>query len=268
MGAGELGSSNDMKALRSHPFFSTVNWATLWTDPAPPLQAGLFKKEQPPPGPGRTSLGNWEDVGATWDEMVEGDEEEEEEEEGDGISWASDGEGRFQFAAGQRPGGPLAITTNGYSHADEVGPMGETRPYAFPSATTPPTQASSKDIPPHVNGSASQVPPQTQQPPQNGTTGVVRFGGVTNGDAEAEMEEDRDKVPPNMDALPESVRTQPIDVPLREKRDSLSTGSATSSSDGSPVEKLGVALEAAGLNRGRNRAQTPIQGNSGPDEEW
>lgn len=264
MGAGEPGSQIDMKALRAHPFFSTVNWATLWTDPAPPLQVGLYKKEQPPPGPGRTSLGNWEDVGATWDEMVEA-----EDEDGDEISWASDGEGQFQFGAGNRPGGPPVIaTTNGHSHAEEVGPMGEIRPYAFPSSATPHEQASQKDIPPHVNGSAPQVTPHAQHAPQNGANGVVRFAGATIGDAETDIEEDRDTVPPNLDDLPDSVRTQPIDVPIRGKRDSISTGSATSSSDGSPVEKLGVALEAVGLNRGRNRAQTPIQLNSRPDDEW
>jgi 3-phosphoinositide dependent protein kinase-1 len=50
---------------------------------------------------------------------------------------------------------------------------------------------------------------------------------------------------------------EPIDVPDLP----VETGSPTSSSDGSPVEKLGAALEAMRMDRGRARAQTPIQGN-------
>ena len=256
-----------MKALRSHRFFSIVNWGTLWADPAPPLQVGLFKKEQPPPGPGRTSLGNWDDVGATWDEMVEGEGKDEDE-----ISWASGGEAQFQLGAGAtRPGGPPIIsTTNGFSHDEEVGPMGETRPYVFPSTSTPPAQSSCEEIPPRVNGSASQAGLLLQQSHQNSPnpTGVVRFTEPINGNGGEDPEEVRDTVPPTLDDVPSAVRTQPIDVPPRGKRDSYSTGSVTSSSDGSPVEKLEASLEAAGLNRGRNRAQTPIQGNSHPDEEW
>jgi 3-phosphoinositide dependent protein kinase-1 len=57
----------------------------------------------------------------------------------------------------------------------------------------------------------------------------------------------------------------PIDVPDLP----VDTGSATSSSDGSPIEKLGAALEAMRMNRGRTRAQTPIQGNGhSPEANW
>ena len=60
----------------------------------------------------------------------------------------------------------------------------------------------------------------------------------------------------------------PIDVPVPPvQQDVFAMGSTTSSSEGSPIEKLGAALEAA-LNRGRNRVQTPIQGNGSVDPNW
>ena len=62
--------------------------------------------------------------------------------------------------------------------------------------------------------------------------------------------------------------SKPIEVPAPPvQQDLFATGSTTSSSDGSPIEKLGAALEAA-LNRGRNRIQTPIQGNGLVDPNW
>ncbi|KAK0213027.1 kinase-like protein [Desarmillaria ectypa] len=82
LGAGTEGTDNDMKALYSHPFFASINWKTLWTDPAPPLESGLVKKEH------RHSQGkgkNWEDVGAAWDEIASRGKE-------DDIPWAIEGE--------------------------------------------------------------------------------------------------------------------------------------------------------------------------------
>ncbi|KAF9467270.1 kinase-like domain-containing protein, partial [Collybia nuda] len=38
LGVGSPGSDNAMLALRSHSFFSSINWETLWTDPPPPLE--------------------------------------------------------------------------------------------------------------------------------------------------------------------------------------------------------------------------------------
>ncbi|KAK0476617.1 kinase-like protein [Armillaria novae-zelandiae] len=81
LGAGLEGADNDMKALYSHPFFASINWKTLWTGPAPSLESGLVKKEHP------LSQGkdkNWEDVGASWDEIAIGSNE-------DGIPWALEG---------------------------------------------------------------------------------------------------------------------------------------------------------------------------------
>lgn len=59
-------------------------------------------------------------------------------------------------------------------------------------------------------------------------------------------------------AVGEPVPIKSLDLPIE-------TGSTTSSSDGSPIEKLGAALEAMQMDRGRARAQTPI-GNG--DVDW
>lgn len=180
LGAGPPGSSNDMQALRAHPFFAGINWKTLWKDPAPPLESGLVKREQKPDAYGA----NW-DVDAQWDNLMNGRDSDE-------ISWASDEEQPGESSTGHEH------VPNGYAH--EVGPMGE--------------------VPWYANGA----------------------GGSP---------------------------AEPIRVPSPTRRDrgSYSTGSATSSSDGSPVEKLSAALDAMMFDRGRNRAQTPIQGN-GPSVEF
>lgn len=76
-----------MSALRSHPFFESITWATLWTEPAPPIVAGLVQREYPL-GPGQDK--NWQDVGATWDALVMDDDASP---VGDDIDWADDAEG-------------------------------------------------------------------------------------------------------------------------------------------------------------------------------
>ncbi|KAF5370886.1 hypothetical protein D9758_002086 [Tetrapyrgos nigripes] len=81
LGAGEPGTPNDMQALRSHRFFKDTNWEELWTMHAPPVEAGLVKREHPlAQGEDR----NWEDVGSAWDALVSS--------ESDGLEWASDTE--------------------------------------------------------------------------------------------------------------------------------------------------------------------------------
>ncbi|KAJ7852632.1 kinase-like domain-containing protein [Mycena olivaceomarginata] len=47
LGAGPRGSPNDPAALKAHPFFASIAWASLWIDPAPPIEAGLARKEYP-----------------------------------------------------------------------------------------------------------------------------------------------------------------------------------------------------------------------------
>ncbi|KAJ7019804.1 kinase-like domain-containing protein [Mycena alexandri] len=78
LGAGPPGTPNDPNALKSHAFFAPIVWTSLWTDPAPPLEAGLVKKEHPDPE--RV----WDDIGAAWDELVGSDDDSDE------IEWAAD----------------------------------------------------------------------------------------------------------------------------------------------------------------------------------
>ncbi|KAI0789096.1 kinase-like domain-containing protein [Abortiporus biennis] len=284
LGAGEPGTPYDLKHLRSHPFFAGINWTTLWTDPAPPLEVGIYKKEITP----QEEQQRWHDVGAEWDELVDGNGTNDE----DDISWASDGEGEFKFGTATNGGSIPNVVRDG---AAEVGPMGEIRDYAYPpkvSQAAPVHEERNEELLDEKKEQKETSVTPTPAAPLNGSTITptngngsnspsigVRFatskslegkGGETDTAVDTDAEEDRDTVPPNLDDIPLAVRTQPIDVPPRKKRDSSSTGSATSSSGGSsPIEKLGAALEAAGLNRGRNRAQTPIQGNGiHVDEEW
>jgi len=81
LGVGSPGSENDMDTLKHHPFFKPINWEKLWTDPVPPLEAGLFKKEHLPPPSSDSTI--WDDVEAAWDGIMAEDE----------MAWASDTEG-------------------------------------------------------------------------------------------------------------------------------------------------------------------------------
>jgi len=202
LGAGPPGSAFSMQSLRSHPFFASINWKTLWTDPAPPLEAGLVKREHPLMGQDQ----NWDDVGAAWDDIAESDAEGE----GDGIRWADDAEG------------PVYIVRHGYRDVEEESPMGEMPAY----------------------GQKMKM-------------------------EEEQVEEDSETIMGHESPASLTVTAvgepDPIDVPDLP----VDTGSPTSSSDGSPIEKLGAALEAMRMNRGRTRAQTPIQGNGhSPEANW
>lgn len=117
LGVGLPGTGNDMLALRSHPFFASINWETLWTDPPPVLEPGLVKREQPP------SMGHdqdWDDVGAAWDDLVGSGGSDR-----DDLEWASDGEA---------PG--YELRSNSYFNITDtailqdkadIGPLGEIR---------------------------------------------------------------------------------------------------------------------------------------------
>ncbi|KAH7909106.1 kinase-like protein [Hygrophoropsis aurantiaca] len=199
LGAGLPGGPNGPEALRSHPFFASISWSTLWTDPVPPLEAGLVKRELPIAGGADRG---WDDVGATWDSLVEstvaGDADENDV---DGLGWAPDAEGaefeRFKQRATGVSGG-----SDRYDFAKEEGPMGEMPDYA----------------------------PRAEED----TTTII-------GHAQS--------------------ATIPIRVP--------DVGTVSSSSEGSPGERLGTAMDALELSRGRNRSETPIQGH-GPssDTDW
>jgi 3-phosphoinositide dependent protein kinase-1 len=118
LGAAPSHSKNDMHALRSHPFFASVNWKTLWTDPAPPLEAGLVKKEHHPLTNGKRQ--NWDDIGAAWDELVESSDHGQGSDE---IEWASDAE---------RPAYELVKQNGREKTAQEAHPIREISLYASP----------------------------------------------------------------------------------------------------------------------------------------
>ncbi|KAJ6593690.1 kinase-like domain-containing protein [Mycena capillaripes] len=112
LGAGPRGSLNDPSALKSHEFFTSIIWTSLWTDPTPPIEAGLVKKEHPL---AQEQDRNWEDVGATWDELVNNDS--------DGIEWSSDAE--QSHGRGIRSASP--------PHTTDIGPKDEIKASPFPS---------------------------------------------------------------------------------------------------------------------------------------
>ena len=76
LGAGKPGSANDIQALRSHPFFSTIVWDTLWTEPVPTLETGLVKRI-----PEKGEDAKWEEINTAWEELVASEDDDE-------IEWA------------------------------------------------------------------------------------------------------------------------------------------------------------------------------------
>jgi 3-phosphoinositide dependent protein kinase-1 len=188
-----------MQALRTHPFFSSIHWNTLWADPAPPLQAGLVKKERPLAGDGTGQ--NWADMGAVWDELVGCELRDTDE-----IAWASDGEGpRYELINNNKQNGHASKGVR------EEGPMGE-------------------------------VPRYNNNPD--------RFTFPMN-DVK------------NLDQDWEDRGGNPQKVVSRN-----SFAGSGSSSEESPVERVGAVLESATVKRGRDPALTPIQGNNPPDCPW
>lgn len=219
LGAGPPDSPTSMEALRSHPFFASIDWKTLWTEPAPPLEPGLVVREHPLAGQDK----NWDDVGASWDDIAEG---EDGEADGDGIRWADDAD----VPAYIMKGGYGASKISSYSHDDdETGPISELSSYRL---QTDATRLAAEQV---VEEDMETVMGHDSPISATGTTAVDE--------------------------------PEPIDVPGVPS--TVETGSSTSSSDGSPVEKLGVALEAMKVDRGRDRGPTPVQGNGpSPEVDW
>ncbi|KAG1844219.1 kinase-like protein [Suillus subalutaceus] len=239
LGAGSPDSAHSYAALRAHPFFASVSWETLWTDPAPSLEAGLVKKEVPVED--EVEGAQWDDVGEIWDRLVGGNADVgsgsgEGEVSGDGVGWARD--------------------SGGYA---EEGPMGEMPDYLVWQSRT--------------------------------NEGRV-MSGLEEDLEETETvlgEHEHDTALPDIQASPplipqaEPGPLSPSEVsPVEIIPPAISihvprvngAGSGSSSSDGSPVEgvaadltvKLRIGSDAEAklkpsLSRGRNRAQTPVQGN-------
>ena len=304
-----------MAGLRAHPFFASIHWQTLWTDPAPPLEAGLVRREPPKHGADQ----KWEDVGAAWDDLVngqtmqdgaDGDEDDFLVPAGkvgwDGIGWAADAEGPEYELFGKREYEAVNVPP------EDVGPLGE-----LPSYAHKPAELGARDLP-SPDGASERTMLGALTPMSNGHVNGVNgngfgsvngngfgsvngngFGSVNgngfgsvNGTALYELpepepsEEDTHQKggssesdagetvhgPVKSDAPevngkahdpPAKAGSKPVDMPAP-VRDAY----ATSSSDGSPVEKLGAALEAMGLNRGRNRTRSPIRNELPAEPDW
>ena len=202
LGAGEPGASNDIKGLKAHPFFASIEWPTLWTVTAPALESGLVKKEPKP------ANNNWNDVGYNWDHVVSFPRSHDE------IPWA------------------------GEEDEDELDQTTE-----------------------HGDNSSSSAALEEETEEEDSSNG--------SGDSEEKRETETVHHLGQEPTVPIiAPASNPIAVPVPPvQQDVFATGSTTSSSEGSPIEKLGAALEAA-LNRGRNRIQTPIQGNGLVDPNW
>ncbi|OAX34954.1 kinase-like protein [Rhizopogon vinicolor AM-OR11-026] len=256
LGAGDTDSMYSYAALRAHPFFASVSWDTLWTDPAPKLEAGLVKKELPLAGDAEE--GRWDDVGEAWDRLVGGTVDVSAE-SGDGISWAQDGNGtEFQrFKAG-------------HEYVDE-GPMGEIPDYLAWRARTgdgrgmPGLEEDVEETQTVVGERDASVPPPE----------TPRSLPQAEPEPEPELEQTSEFTPLADAIVPAIV---PILIPGVN-----GAGSGSSSSSGSPVDRVTsdlavklridsdveTNLRPTSLSRGRNRAQTPVQGN-GPcsDADW
>lgn len=120
LGAGAPGTENDVAALKAHPLFAPVKWDTLWTDPAPPHEVGLLKKEKSLSGNGNSTA----DVGAIWDDLVGG---------GDDIEWASDAEGDEAYLQ--------QLRHNGAAQPDAGDPL-DSAPTTPPPCSPPPVPMS------------------------------------------------------------------------------------------------------------------------------
>lgn len=248
LGAGGSDPAHSYAALRAHPFFASVSWDTLWTDLAPALEAGLVKKELM----ANEAEGRWDDVGEAWDRLVEGNTDAGAGGGDDDIRWEEDGDGT-EF--------PRFVVQDAYV---EEGPMREIPDYlAWRSRTDGrgmPGLEEDVEETQTVLGErdASSSPVQTPPPlPQV---------------------EPAPDLPSEITPLPPAIVPTAIPIPITgENR----AGSGSSSSSGSPVDrvvsdldKMRISSEVEtklkpSLSRGRNPAQTPVQGN-GPcsDAGW
>lgn len=287
-----------MEALRSHPFFASTRWETLWDDPAPPLETGLVRREPAP-------VDEWDDVGAAWDELVSGPDGSEDEDEDDGSVKGShlNGHSHARSRAPGDDGIEWAPDAQAYVSPpaippEEIGPHGEMPDYARESLSlagavngthaVDAVVASGSDVDDAqgeiavgagadsaVNGSyrKSFVPPRIDGVLVNAITdlgegavpgigpdpgpGLIPGAGLGKNNVAERGRPVNSSTEVNGDGeLATGDLTRRKSTPLRVPR-GMRDSYATSSSDGSPVEKIGAALEAIGIHRGRLRTRSP-----------
>ncbi|KAI9456307.1 kinase-like protein [Russula earlei] len=260
LGAGPPEGLHSMEALRSHTFFSSIRWDTLWDDPPPPLETGLVRRESAP-------VDEWDDVGAAWDELVSspdgGDDDDDDDESirlhtsshlharlrapgDDGIEWAPDAQAYVS---------PPAVPP------EEIGPHGEMPDYARQSLPL-------ADI---INGidavDAVDALVAHSDEAVNGGQGIrfvpPDFGGASNNTITGAGEDVRPIPSPDTLSASPGPGSEKDKSAERDSPETTSTetwrgkrrgyGTVTSG----PVEKLGAALEAMGIHRGRLRTRSP-----------
>ncbi|KAG2339448.1 kinase-like protein [Suillus weaverae] len=258
LGAGGPDSAHSYAALRAHPFFASVAWETLWTDPAPPLEAGLVKKV---PAADEVERGQWDDVGDMWDRLVGGNADVgsgsgEGEVSGDGVEWARDSEGTKLHSFKTRHAGRYA----------EEGPMGEMPDYLVWQSRT-----SEGRVMPGLEEDLEETQTVVGEHEHNTALPDIETSPPPIPQAGAEPLSPSEVSPVPTEIIPPAIS---IHVPGVN-----GPGSGSSSSDGSPVEGVAADLDVKlrmaevklkpSLSRGRNRAQTPVQGN-GPcsNADW
>jgi 3-phosphoinositide dependent protein kinase-1 len=297
LGAGPPEGEHSMDALRAHPFFASIRWDTLWDDPAPPLETGLVRREPAPVDEWDDVGAAWDELVSGPDGSGDEDEDDESVDSyhlhgnahgharprvpgDDGIEWAPDAQ---TFVS------PPLVPP------EEIGPHGEMPDYARVSLSLAEAVESADAVdaivapvgvvngavgvgaeaalvggfgmhftPPMVDGVLKNtttnagedlgpitVPGPTSRP---GPSPVSGEGTSTERGSPAGSSTETGEGGGGETAARESSKrtSAPLRVP-RAVRDSY----ATSSSDGSPVEKLGAALEAMGIHRGRLRTRSP-----------
>lgn len=204
MGAGPPGSSNDPSALKSHLFFASIAWKSLWTDAAPPIEPGLVKKQHPlAQGHDR----NWDDVGAAWDELVGNDEPVGDD--SDGIEWSSDAEGL------QRRNGRGNSTPN--PHTTDIGPKDEIKLSAFPSVHDSARSGSVSNGPSRDDSSSSSPGSSSGNPVDGLRDSMERLGirssGRSSPDGPARRDAIRLEIERGRDRAPTPLRNNEPDPP-------------------------------------------------------
>lgn len=154
--------------------------------------------------------------------------------DGDGIAWAEDAHGaefeRYKLK-------DTSTFRRASRIVEEVGPTGELPDYTLTTA--------------------------------NGDTPVESTPAVENAnrtDDVTKVDKEADKESPLLSTIPQisTLSLTPIPIPIPSTpHNGNPPGSGTSSSDGSLVDKSSIvaAMAAEELERGRNRALTPVQGN-------
>ena len=295
LGAGPPGDGHSMDALRAHPFFASIRWDTLWDDPPPPLETGLVRREPAPVDEWDDVGAAWDELVSGPDSGDEYDDDESVDglhphsnshahlrsrvPGDDGIEWAPDAQAFVSPAIPPEEIGPHGempdYARGSLSLAEAVGnvdavaavvaPVGDVDvAVAVTSETTlnggfgipfapPRIDDLSKNATPTAGDGIARptIGPDPASRPSPGPSSreeksAERGRPVSTSTERAEGDGDT----PGRE-LPHRT-SAPLRVP-RGVRDSY----ATSSSDGSPVEKLSAALEAMGIPRGRLRTRSP-----------